>query len=156
VEVGSRGIEAGVVDVRWRPEAADDPLVGGLTDPFPGPSMHQDAVTVLPPGATWLGETAAYPHQVFRVGERAWGVQFHPEVTLDVFAEWRERVSPEEWERYGVDGAAAVEELRRRKTEVEDAGRLLTGRFVAVMREREAAQPSSSALRSPATSNQLM
>ncbi|MGZ4590451.1 MAG: type 1 glutamine amidotransferase [Actinomycetes bacterium] len=142
VEVGARGIEAGVVDVRWRAEAAYDALVAGLPAPFPGPSMHRDAVTALPPGAIWLGETDAYPHQVFRVGDCAWGVQFHPEVSLASFAAWRERVSPQEWTRYGVDGRVAVDELRVRDAEVAAAGRELASRFAALARAR-VLQPSS-------------
>jgi GMP synthase (glutamine-hydrolysing) len=132
VEVGEGGIEAGVVDVRWRPEALCDPLVSALPAPFPGPSMHRDAVTALPPAASWLGETDAYPHQVFRVGECAWGVQFHPEVSLATFAAWRERVAVEDWERYDVDGLAAVDELRVRDPEVASAGRQLASRFAAI------------------------
>ncbi len=72
-------------------EAAADELVGGLPAPFPGPSMHRDAVTELPPGAVLLGETDLYPHQVFRIGEAAWGVQFHPEVSVQTFHAWRGR-----------------------------------------------------------------
>ncbi len=132
VEVGGHGIEAGVVDVRWRPEAADDELVGGLPAPFPGPSMHRDAVSGLPPGGVLLGETDLYPHQVFRIGAAAWGVQFHPEVSVQTFHAWRGRVAEEDWVRYGVDGAAAVDELRVRDAEVEDAGRGLAERFVQV------------------------
>lgn len=132
VEVGARGIEAGVVDVRWRHEADADPLVAQLPSPFPGPSMHRDAIVALPAGATWLGETDLYHHQVFRVGDCAWGVQFHPEVSIDSFAEWRRRVTAQEWERYGIDGWAAVEELRRRAVEVAAAGRQLAQGFVAV------------------------
>jgi GMP synthase (glutamine-hydrolysing) len=99
VEVGGPGPEAGVVDARWRAEAADDPLMAGLPDPFPGPSMHHDAVTELPTGAVWLAETAMYPHQAFRLGAAAWGVQFHPEVSLPTFTEWARLDAPDlrEW-----------------------------------------------------------
>ena len=31
-----------------------------------------------------------YPHQAFRVGASAWGVQFHPEVSLPTFRAWAE------------------------------------------------------------------
>ena len=29
-----------------------------------------------------------YPHQAFRLGERAWGLQYHPEVSVEDWAEW--------------------------------------------------------------------
>ncbi|PZF79477.1 glutamine amidotransferase [Jiangella anatolica] len=123
VDVGaSPGRESGVVDVHWRPEAGDDPLVGGLSDPFPGPSMHADAVVELPPGAVWLGSSAMYPHQAFRVGAAAWGVQFHPEVSAPTFAGWA-RELPD------VDPASVVRELVDRDAEVVAAGRELATRF---------------------------
>jgi GMP synthase (glutamine-hydrolysing) len=117
------------VDVRWRSEAASDVLVAGLQDPFPGPSLHADAVTELPAGATWLAETDMYPHQAFRVGARAWGVQFHPEVSLPTFRAWAEEL-PE------VDTDAVTAELAARDDEVASAGRSLALRFTQVVAGR--------------------
>src|SRR5262245_47112787 len=57
------GREAGVVDLRWRPEAASDPLVHSLPRPSAGPSMHADAVVELPAESTWLAFSDMYPHQ---------------------------------------------------------------------------------------------
>ncbi|MBB5791577.1 type 1 glutamine amidotransferase [Jiangella mangrovi] len=127
VDVGAApGRESGVVDVRWLPAAGDDPLVGGLPDPFPGPSMHADAVAELPPGAVWLGSSAMYPHQAFRVGAAAWGVQFHPEVSEPTFAGWAA-------EHPDVDSTAVVGELVARDAEVAAAGQQLATRFAAIV-----------------------
>ena len=134
VEVGAAGIEAGVADVAWRPEAAADRLFGGLP-PYPGPSMHLDAVVELPPGAAWLGETPAYPHQVFRVGDAAWGVQFHPEVSVGTYTAWGAHHTGD-WERWGLDGDAVVGDLVRRSEEVAGAGRELARRFADVLGSR--------------------
>lgn len=131
VEVGAGGIEAGVAEVSWRPEATGDPLFGGLP-PYPGPSMHLDAVVELPPGAVWLGETAAYPHQVFRVGAAAWGVQFHPEVSVPTYTQWG-RHHREDWDRWGIDGEAVVGAVAQRTDEVADAGRELARRFAGLL-----------------------
>jgi GMP synthase (glutamine-hydrolysing) len=123
VEVAAAaGRESGVIDVRWRPEAALDPLVAGLADPFPGPSMHADAVVELPPDSTWLGRSELYPHQAFRVGAAAWGVQFHPEVSLPTFTGWA-REHPE------VDVETVTAEFKRRDGQVAAAGRALAERF---------------------------
>lgn len=128
VEVGAApGRESGVVSVRWRAGAADgDPLVGGLPDPFPGPSMHADAVVSLPPESVWLGSSAMYPHQAFRVGAAAWGVQFHPEVSEPTFAGWA-RELPD------VDAAAVVGELVAQDASVAAAGRELATRFARIV-----------------------
>lgn len=140
VEVGSSGIEAGVVDVHWRPDAEDDALFGPDDRRAPGtrttagPSMHRDAVVELPPGAVWLGETGRYPHQAFRVGS-AWGVQFHPEVSLDTFRSWS-RAHDADWARDGLDGDEVVDQLARRQDEVTTAGRRLAGRFARLLADR--------------------
>ncbi|MGW0203855.1 type 1 glutamine amidotransferase [Nonomuraea sp. NPDC003201] len=80
--------ENGSLPLTIRPEAADDPLFHGLPEVVPAIEHHKDAVTRLPGGAVWLAETGACPYQAFRVGERAWGVQFHPEVLPTRIREW--------------------------------------------------------------------
>jgi len=123
VEVAAAaGRESGVIDVMWRLEAALDPLVAGMADPFPGPSMHADAVVELPPDSTWLGRSEMYPHQAFRVGAAAWGVQFHPEVSLPTFTGWA-REHPE------VDVETVTAEFKRRDGQLAAAGRALAERF---------------------------
>jgi GMP synthase-like glutamine amidotransferase len=104
VERGQAGLEVGLVPIRCLPEAADDALLGlvlaagAAEGPAAGsvagsariavPQWHQDAVTVLPPGAVLLATGDRYPHQAFRLGSCAWGLQYHPEVTLADFGEW--------------------------------------------------------------------
>ena len=132
VETSAHGIEAGVVDVTWLPAAGDDPLVGGLPDPLAGPSMHLDAVVELPPGATWLGRTAHSPHQVFRVGRAAWGVQFHPEVSRATFEAWA-ALHEDDWPAWGLSGEQVVRDLDDRAGDVEAAGRALATRFAQLL-----------------------
>lgn len=81
--------ENGSLPVTIRPEAAGDPLFHGLPGVVPAIEHHVDAITALPPGAVWLAETERCPYQAFRVGGRAWGVQFHPEVLPARIREWR-------------------------------------------------------------------
>jgi hypothetical protein len=35
-----------------------------------------------------LADLSLCPHQAFRVGENAWGLQFHPEVTEPIIRDW--------------------------------------------------------------------
>jgi GMP synthase (glutamine-hydrolysing) len=121
----SPGRESGVVDIEWLPAASDDPLMKDLPDPAAGPSMHADAVAELPPGAVWLGRTGMYPYQAFRVGPAAWGVQFHPEVSLPTFRDWADG-HPE------VDTAAVTAELVARDNEVSIVGQAIAMRFAAL------------------------
>ncbi len=81
--------ENGSLPVTIRPEAAADLLFRELPEVVPAIEHHVDAITALPPGAVWLAETERCPYQAFRVGEQAWGVQFHPEVVPERIREWR-------------------------------------------------------------------
>jgi GMP synthase (glutamine-hydrolysing) len=80
-EVGRnpRGREIGTVVVRRLDAAQRDPLLGGWGDAEPAHVTHLESVLALPPGAVRLAESDLDPVQAFAVGERAWGVQFHPE-----------------------------------------------------------------------------
>jgi GMP synthase (glutamine-hydrolysing) len=71
--------EVGTVPVRLTPAGRADVLLGGLPDPFPAQTTHAQTVRRLPPGALPLAGNDYEPHHAFRVGERAWGLQFHPE-----------------------------------------------------------------------------
>ncbi|QAU33888.1 glutamine amidotransferase [Janthinobacterium sp. 17J80-10] len=73
------GIELGTVSVRLTDAARLDSLFQGLPDEFGAQVVHRQSVRKLPPGAVLLGGNAFEPHQAFRVGDAAWGVQFHPE-----------------------------------------------------------------------------
>ncbi|MDH2424622.1 type 1 glutamine amidotransferase [Sphaerisporangium sp. TRM90804] len=82
------GLEVGLRPVTLLPAAREDALFGALPPRVRAIQYHQDAMTVLPPGAVPLATGAAYPHQAFRLGDRAWGVQFHPEATPEIFLSW--------------------------------------------------------------------
>jgi GMP synthase-like glutamine amidotransferase len=79
--------EVGVLPVYGTAAARDDPVFSGLAWPRPTLQWHSDTFD-LPEGATLLATSPAYPHQAFRVGERAYGVQFHLEVTDAMADEW--------------------------------------------------------------------
>ena len=85
---GAEGPELGLVPVTLLAAAADDPFAAALPPQVPAPQGHHDVVHELPAGAVLLASSAMYPHQLFRVGERAWGVQYHPEVTEADFGAW--------------------------------------------------------------------
>ena len=79
---GAEGPEIG-----WAPvslvvaEAEQDPLFRDLPSELPVLHWHGDTFD-LPPGATHLARSKAYPNQAFRAGPRAWGLQFHLEVDV--------------------------------------------------------------------------
>lgn len=49
--------------------------------------FHREGLD-LPKDATLLAKGNAYRNQAFRYGENAWGIQFHPELTLSMMRRW--------------------------------------------------------------------
>jgi GMP synthase-like glutamine amidotransferase len=94
VERGGAGLEVGVIPVTPLPAADSDPFFGRvrrtLDGDWPVHQYHFDAVTRLPADAELKVTGDRYPHQGFRVGAAAWGVQYHPEVSTDLFTTWLE------------------------------------------------------------------
>jgi GMP synthase (glutamine-hydrolysing) len=92
VQRGQADLEVGLGEIVYLAEAATDRLLGPVmarsgTRAFVG-QWHQDAIDTLPPGAVLLATGQPYPHQAFRLGEAAWGLQYHPEVTSHGFGLW--------------------------------------------------------------------
>lgn len=88
VERSPSGPEAGPGVVGRRDAAEKDPLfryVPLIPDVL---QWHADEITELPAGATLLAASTRYPHQAFRLGDRAWGLQFHIECDTAMIAEW--------------------------------------------------------------------
>ena len=80
--------EVGILPVTLTEEARRDPVFGALPEELPTLQWHGDTFD-LPPGAVRLAGSPAYPNQAFKVG-RAYGVQFHLEVSPGLAREWGE------------------------------------------------------------------
>jgi GMP synthase (glutamine-hydrolysing) len=129
---GAVGPEVGVGRIHLRPEAQADPLFAGMPQIVEAVQWHWYGVERLPPGATWLAASPAYPHQAFRLGERAWGIQFHPETPPHQVDRWTD-------EDLEPIRAAGLDPELVRKESVELAGRMerdwrpFFARFAAVV-----------------------
>ncbi|BDV29641.1 glutamine amidotransferase-related protein [Microbacterium terricola] len=64
-----------------------DPLFGGLADRFTALTAHKEGSVAVPPGGTLLATNADCPVQAYRVGDRLYATQFHPEPTTQAFTE---------------------------------------------------------------------
>ena len=80
-EVGDhpQGREMGTVDLALQPPAEHDPLFAVLPNRFQAQVTHLQTVLRAPEGATVLARSVHDACHAFRWGDRAWGVQFHPE-----------------------------------------------------------------------------
>jgi GMP synthase (glutamine-hydrolysing) len=85
--------EYGVGEVHLTTAAISDPVLGPAPSPLPCVHWHGDTFD-LPDGAVRLAGNAAYENQAFRFGDRAYGLQFHVEVTAGLVGHWGPHLPP--------------------------------------------------------------
>ena len=132
-EPGESGPELGARLVAKRDVAGADPLVWDTPMSWICLQWHWDAVTELPPGATLLASSTRYPHQMFRVGERAWGMQFHVEATAEMARSWMEQEA-DGLREAGADPATLVDRIVAELPEIAELWQPVLARFAAVVR----------------------
>jgi GMP synthase-like glutamine amidotransferase len=119
--------EVGLLPVELTDEGRRDPLFAGLDDTLVSLQWHGDTFE-LPGGSVRLARSELVPNQAFRFGERAYGVQFHLEVTAEMAREWanvpayRQSLA----ENLGEErGAAFLREVEQRAAELHPPARRL-------------------------------
>lgn len=127
VERGAAGPELGLGSVQITED--DDVLTAGTT---PVVQWHFDAITSLPPGAVLLGSSDRYDVQAFRLGEVAWGLQFHVEATTDMVGEWANNEAAALHEM-GRDAADVVSEVTFAQSVLTAVGEALAHRFARLV-----------------------
>jgi GMP synthase (glutamine-hydrolysing) len=121
--------EIGWSDVEITDEGAADPLLGPLAPRFTGFQWH--SYEALPPEGAVILARSPVCAQAYRVGEMAWGIQFHAEVTPADAGKWIDDYrSDEDAVRIGVDPDALRVETRERIGDWNRLGRELCGRFL--------------------------
>jgi GMP synthase (glutamine-hydrolysing) len=81
--------EIGIASFRVSNEAASDPVFGKLAgQEVIAAEWHKDYITDLPDDALILAGNDVCPVQAFRVGQKVYGVQFHPEIDAEIFSSW--------------------------------------------------------------------
>ena len=96
------GKEIGTVSIKRNEVGAKDSLLRALPDEFFAHVTHSQTVLRLPKNAVLLAGNAFEPHHAFRIGDCAWGVQFHPEFDTDIMRSYV-TVQKEELEKAGLD-----------------------------------------------------
>lgn len=111
--------ELGTGDVELTEAGRRDPVLGPEGERLAVVQWHDDTFEV-PTGAVHLARSDRCAPQAFRVGDVAYGLQFHVEVDAALLARWRPTAPP----GFDVDDAGG--------RAVEAVGRRVLGRFVAV------------------------
>jgi len=136
VGANPRGREIGTITVHLKDAADEDPLLGSFGRRLRAQATHVESVIRLPESAVALGFSEGDPHQAFRIGRHAWGLQFHPEFGVEVmrgYVEYRWPVL--EAEGLDVDGIlAALEESPLADRILRRFARVVWGRGDAVSR----------------------
>ncbi len=84
VDFHPRGPHFGTVDVNLLPACATDPLFQSFPQSFRVHISHSQSVVNIPQRATRLAAAAHDPNHAVRLGDCAWGVQFHPEYRAEI------------------------------------------------------------------------
>lgn len=135
VTEGVDGPEIGAYLTAKRDASESDPLFDPLPMTPDVMQYHYDVVSTLPPGAVLLLSSTGYPHQAWRIGPAAWGLQFHIETTAEDLRAWGRSEARAAVGRLG----PALDQAEETMGEV---WREFTARFVALA----AAGPTSGAL----------
>jgi GMP synthase (glutamine-hydrolysing) len=123
--------EVGLLPVELTDEGRTDPVFGAYDDVLVTLQWHGDTFD-LPDGATRLARSPAYENQAFRF-ERAYGVQFHLEVSPEMAREWAEvpeYVASLERTLGAEQAPAFLASIEERADEMRGAGRALFERWL--------------------------
>lgn len=84
--------EIGLLPIKLTEHGQSDPLFEGLSR-VEAVEWHDDTFDI-PAGAVGLACSEGCANQAFRFGERAYGLQFHPEVSPSMLAQWIKSSGP--------------------------------------------------------------
>lgn len=125
-------IERGATRIHLTDAAASDGLLARVPSPFYAIENHRDAITALPPEAVHLAYSDDCAHQAFRLGEVAWGLQFHPEASAANVARWdAEKVRAD-----GFDHQELIRLAQSVEPESQRACRVIARSFAAAVHTR--------------------
>lgn len=93
----SDNAEIGVCAISLLEDAQEDEILSGVSNvgvPVLVPQYHQDAIVELPESAVLLASSDDCRVQAFRIGEKVWGLQFHPETDKKIMQDWLQSLDP--------------------------------------------------------------
>ena len=133
VRPGEDGPELGARLVSKRDAAGDDPLFSDIPLSPVVVQWHWDAIVDLPPRALLLAASPRYPHQAFRVGAKAYGLQFHIETPPEMVRAWA-AADADGVRAAGLDPDLVAEGAVDVLPEIEEVWRPFVERFAALVR----------------------
>jgi len=131
--------EVGWFQVGLEPTAEEDPLFEGL-----GPSLdvfqwHEDTFDI-PAGGVLLAKGRDCPHQAFRIGRFAYGIQFHIEVTEGIIAQWCQSYFKSEDFSLRQKAQEMVEGYKRKKEDFDKQSDVIYQNFTRLISHKRVAK----------------
>jgi len=83
-------LEIGIGEITLTADGERDPVLGGEGSAAPAAPVLQwhHHTFDLPPGCVRLASSRAYENEAFRLGDRVYGIQFHPEIDAPLLRGW--------------------------------------------------------------------
>lgn len=136
VEPNPHGHGTGITPYGPVPEAATDPLFSGIARGQPAVQWNNDVATRLPKRSTLLASSPDGTVQAARFGPRAWGVQFHPEASPEIFRSWTtDKPSAGEARADGIDVFRAAQVVTDNGDALRRAWEPLARRWAQIVRK---------------------
>jgi len=130
--------EVGILGIELTEAGRGDPLMQGLPGRFKALQWHGVAVTRMPEGGVALAQSPACAIQAQRVGDIAYGIQYHVEMTDKTVQEWgcvpayetslEQTLGPGALARFDAECRASMADFNR-------ASRQLFDNFLGLMRD---------------------
>ena len=133
VRPGDEGPELGARLISKRDAAMDDPLFREIPLSPVVVQWHWDAITELPAHSVQLAASTRYANQAFRVGAKAYGLQFHIEAPAEMVAAWAVADS-DAVRAVGLEPVNVLEHVIEALPEIEEVWRPFIERFAALVR----------------------
>jgi GMP synthase-like glutamine amidotransferase len=126
--------ELGFLPVNFTEKGREDPLFLGMGESITVFQWHEDMFDI-PDQGILLATASGCPHQAFRVGRRAYGVQFHIEITDESIRSWSDEYFSGNDSKLQQKKADMLQQYGRGKTAFHALGDRLFANFVSMMKD---------------------
>lgn len=112
----------------------DDPLFSGMDGQRNVFHWHED-MSELPSGAVLLASSEGCPHQAFKVGEKAYGLQFHIEVTEETVRKWIDKYFSEDNPGHMKQKGQILGDYRKQIVPFHQMADVIINNFIKIIRQ---------------------
>ena len=137
---GAKVTRSPVKEIGWfkaqlKPEGKTDPLFLGVGDEIDVYHWHEDMWEV-PQEGRLLATGDGCPHQSFKIGKNAYGLQFHIEVTDRIIKDWCKNYFKSDDPVLNQKAKDMVETFGKKRNDFEQTARKIYDNFARIMADR--------------------